>query len=68
MTHDQLVMKIRRRMKTLDMTPYRLHKELKGKLAKRSVYNFVEHGKPVTTETLVAIMNVLKLSITEPEE
>lgn len=67
MTHDQLVNVIRRRMKKLDMTPYRLHQELSGKVAKQTVYNFLEHDKAVTSETLVAILNVLKLSICDKE-
>jgi hypothetical protein len=68
MTHGQLVKTIRCRMKQLEMTPYRLHQELGGKVSKQTVYSFLEHGKPASTETLVAIMTVLKLSIAEPEE
>ena len=48
MTHTQLVKVIRRRMKKLDMTPYRLHQMLGGTVAKQTVYNFVEHDRAVT--------------------
>ena len=67
MTHGQLVRVIRNRMKRVEMSPYRLHQELKGKVAKQSVYNFLEHRKPVKTQTLVAIMTVLDLQICESD-
>ena len=68
MTHVQLVNTIRRRMKKLDMSPYRLHQELSGRIEKQTVYNFLEHDKAVTTESLVAILTILKLSIRDPDE
>lgn len=68
MTHDHLLNTIRRRMRKLEMTPYRLHQQLRGKISKQTVYNFLEHDRGVTTETLVAILTVLKLSITQADE
>lgn len=68
MTHEDLVAVVRKRMEDLGMTPYRLHIELKGEVTKQTVYNFVAYGQGVQTPTLIAIMNVLNLTITEIPE
>jgi hypothetical protein len=68
MTHQDLVDVVRQRMDRIGMTPYRLHVELKGQVSKQTVYNFVTHGEVIQTPTLIAIMNVLNLTITEIPE
>jgi hypothetical protein len=65
MTHRELVKTIRQRMKIVELTPYQLHQELGGKLSKQTVYNFLEHGKPVRTDKLLAVLNHLNLAVTE---
>jgi hypothetical protein len=60
-----MVAAIKARMRELNMTSYQLHQRLKGRVTKQTVYNFVEHGKVVTTESLSAIMDVLQLTIDE---
>jgi hypothetical protein len=63
MTHALLVKAVRHRMDELNMTPYRLHVLLVGRACKQTVYNFVTHGEVIKSDTLVAIMDVLGLSI-----
>jgi hypothetical protein len=67
MTHEDVVRAVRRRLKGLNMTPYKLHVRLKGTVSKQSVYNFVKHGEMVRSDTLAAIMSVLGLTITPKE-
>jgi geranylgeranyl pyrophosphate synthase len=63
MTHDQLVKTIQRRMKTLGMEPLQLAAKLRGRVSQSTVYNFVAGGKPVRTNTLVAVLAALNLTI-----
>jgi hypothetical protein len=63
MTHALLVKAIRHRLDELNMTPYRLHVMLAGRACKQTVYNFVTHGALIRSDILVAIMDVLDLTI-----
>jgi geranylgeranyl pyrophosphate synthase len=67
MTHAMLVKLIRKRLDKLNMNPHQLHQKLKVKMSKQTVYNFFEHGKEIRTETLLAIMNLLELTICHKE-
>ena len=68
MTHAQLVSTVRRRMRQLGMTTYRLHQLLSGRVSKQTVYNFVEHGRGTNSETLAAMMAVLNLTVIGPDD
>ena len=63
MTHKQFVGVVRSRMDALNMTPYRLHAELKGNVSKQTVYNFLSRGRSLRTDILLQIMNLLDLTI-----
>lgn len=67
MTHPMLVKAIRRRLDEMNMTPYRLHMLLAGRVSKQTVYNFVTHGEVIKSDTLVAIMDVLDLTMSKTE-
>jgi hypothetical protein len=65
MTHQKLVKAVQRRMTQLKMTPYRVHVLLKEKVSKQTVYNFVKHGEVIRSDTLLAIMQVLDLTVVQ---
>jgi hypothetical protein len=67
MTHLAFVRAMRRRMDELKMTPYQLHRQLKGKVSKQTVYNFVVHGELIRSDTLAAIMTLLDLTVARRE-
>lgn len=50
-------------MKELSITPYQLHQQLAGKVSKQTVYNFVEHGKIIKSDTLLAVIAELGLQL-----
>lgn len=58
---------MRRRMKLMGITPYRLHQQLRGKVSKQTVYNFTEHGKAISSETLLLMMHELGVSVGESD-
>ena len=62
MSHADLVRHVRKRMKRLAITPYQLHQKLDGKISKQTVYNFVEHGRFIKTDTLLIIMKAVGLT------
>ena len=50
-------------METLSLTPYQLHQNLDGQVSKQTVYNFVEHGQIIKSDTLLLILGALGLTI-----
>lgn len=68
MQQAMLVKLVRKRLEELNMTPYQLHQRLETKVSKQTVYNFVKHGHGVRTETLLAILNLLGLTICRKQE
>jgi len=63
MKHADLVRHVRKRMKYLAITPYQLHQSLKRKVSKQTVYNFVEHGRVINSDTLLTIIKAVGLMI-----
>jgi hypothetical protein len=63
MTHNQLVAAIRAEMDRQGMTAYRLHINLKDQVCKQTIYNFVQHGEVIHTDSLVAIMDALSMTL-----
>jgi len=63
MSHADLVRHVRKRMKDLAITPYQLHQGLAGKVSKQTVYNFVEHGRVINSDTLLTIIKAVGLMI-----
>jgi len=63
MSHADLVRHVRKRMKHLAVTPYQLHQSLAGKVSKQTVYNFVEHGRVINSDTLLTIIKAVGLTI-----
>ncbi len=63
MTHQGFVRAVRRRLAERKMTPYQLHQQLRGKVSKQTVYNFVTHGEIIRSNILATIMNALDLTI-----
>ena len=50
-------------MRELRLTPYQLHQKLGVAVSKQTVYNFVRNDKIIKSDTLIAIMKVLGLTI-----
>lgn len=50
-------------MKHLAITPYQLHQSLAGEVSKQTVYNFVEHGRVINSDTLLTIIKSVGLTI-----
>ena len=67
MTHLAFVRAVRRRLEELNMTPYQLHVQLRGKVSKQTVYNFVTHGELIRSDTLALIMNAVGLTVCKTE-
>lgn len=63
MMHNALVKLIRRRMKERGLQPHELAADLHGTLSKQTVYNFVEHGRVIKSDTLLVILNELGLAV-----
>lgn len=63
MNHRDLVKRVRKRMNELAFTPYQLHQKLEGKVSKQTVYNFVEHGKVIKSDTLIILLDALGMTI-----
>jgi hypothetical protein len=63
MTYREIVRLVRLKMARSDMSKYQLHRKLSRKTSKQTVYNFVEHGKVVRTDNLLAILDAVDLSL-----
>lgn len=68
MTHKELLRVINARMVALGLGPRQLAAKLRGKVSQATVYNFVVNGRPARTDTLVAILNVLGLTVGASDE
>ena len=56
MNHRDLVRRVRKRLSEFGMKPFQLHQKLADKVSKQTVYNFVEHGRVIKSDTLLIIM------------
>ena len=65
MTHHVLVRLVRQRMKQMELVPYQLHQRLGKSVSKQTVYNFVNHGRVINSDTLVLILRELGLTISK---
>lgn len=63
MTHSELVKRVRRGMREQGLTAPELHKSLRGRVSKQTIYNFVKHGRVVKSDTLLLVLHRLGFTI-----
>ena len=63
MTHNSLVSVVRKRLDERKLTPYEFHRQLQKKVSKQTIYNFLEHGKTLRSDTLLILLNALDLRV-----
>ena len=63
MTPSELVKRVRTRLKKRGLTAAGLHRSLRGKVTKQTVYNFVKHGRVIKSDTLLLVLKELGLTI-----
>jgi len=68
MNHDDLLKMVRHRLRQLNMTPYQFARLVRPGVSQATVYNFVNNGRPVMSDTLTAMLTALSMKIVIDEE